>query len=184
MGFLSERGKQATESTGQLFFNANKIPLGKSARIRILSAAPMEGFQIWGQTASGDRKAFRFAECPTAEAIDRAFGTEYLLGLNSFTNKPDEVDFYVAVAVYDYATEAVKVWQITQKTLMRGIEDIAEQEEYDPIQNWDLNIKREEKSYAVMPVPPKKEAEKDVLAAWAAAQKDGFDLAKILQVAT
>jgi hypothetical protein len=180
MGFLSQRAKTETESTSALFFNVNKIPVGKSARIRIMSETPLEGYQIWGTAISGDgRKVFRFSEPPSAEDLDKAFGSDYMHGVNTYTNEPDSIDFFIAVAIWDYQTESIRIMQITQKTLMRGIEEVASREEYDPIQGWDLDIKREEKSYGVLPLPIKTATAAQAVDAW---ESNPVDLAAALQV--
>jgi hypothetical protein len=182
MGFLSTRAKAETESSSALFFNVNKIPVGKSHRIRIMSEEPLEGYQIWGTAISGDgRKVFRFSEPPSVEDIDKAFGSEYVHGVNTYTNEPDSIDFFIAVAIWDYQAEGIRIMQVTQKTLMRGIEEVASREEYDPIQGWDLDIKREEKSYAVLPLPIKAATAAQAMDAWESAP---VDLATALQVIT
>jgi hypothetical protein len=180
MGFLSQRAKSETESSNALFFNVNKIQLGKSARVRIMSEKPLEGYQIWGTAITGDgRKVFRFSDPPSAADLDKAFGSEFMHGTNSFTGEPDTIDFFIAVAIWDYQTETIRIMQITQKTLMRGIEEVASREEYDPIQEWDLDIKREEKSYAVLPLPVKAGTSAQAVDAW---ESNPVDLVAALQV--
>jgi len=180
MGFLSPRAKTETESSSALFFNVNKIPVGKSHRIRIMSEKPLEGYQIWGTAISGDgRKVFRFSDPPSAVDIDKAFGDEYMHGTNSYTGEPDTIDFFIAVAIWDYQSEGIRIMQITQKTLMRGIEEVASREEYDPIQGWDLDIKREEKSYGVLPLPIKAATAAQAMDTW---ESNPVDLAAALQV--
>jgi hypothetical protein len=100
-------------------------------------------------------------------------------GVNTYTNEPDSIDFFIAVAIWDYQTESIRIMQITQKTLMRGIEEVASREEYDPIQGWDLDIKREEKSYGVLPLPIKTATAAQAVDAW---ESNPVDLAAALQV--
>jgi len=181
MGFLSQRALAETASSSALFFNPNKIPIGKSARIRIMSEEPLEGYQFWGTAiAGGVRKVFRFAEPPSAADVDKALGTEYTHGINSYTGEPETVSFFIAVAVWDYQTESIRIMEITQKTLMRGIEEVATREEYDPIQAWDLSITHEEKSYSVLPLPIKAATAAQAVDAW---ESNPVDLAAVLQVA-
>jgi hypothetical protein len=140
----------------------------------------LEGYQIWGTAINGDgRKVFRFSEPPSAADLDTAFGSDYMHGTNTYTNEPDSIDFFIAVAVWDYQAEGIRIMQITQKTLMRGIEEVASREEYDPIQAWDLDIKREEKSYAVLPLPIKAATAAQAVDAW---ESNPVDLAAALQV--
>lgn len=182
MGILSDRARKVAEATGGQFISPAKIPLNKTIRVRILSPKPVEGYQVWGEDARGQRRAFLFSDVPSAEDMDRAFGQNFTLGTNQFNGGPEEPALFIALAVWDYASEAVRILQITQRTLMRNIDDIAEKEEYDPIQDWDLDIKREEKSYPVLPVPIKPASKAAVDAAWAAVQAGGFSLEKAVQV--
>jgi hypothetical protein len=180
MGFLSDRAKTETEGSSALYFNVNKIQVGKSHRIRIMSEKPLEGYMIWGTAIIGEgRKVFRFSEPPSAADLDKAFGKEYMHGTNSYTGEPDTIDFFIAVAIWDYQAESIKIMEIKQKTLMRGIEEVASREEYDPIQAWDLDIKREEKSYAVLPLPIKAATAAQAVDAW---ESNPVDLAAALQV--
>ncbi len=83
--------------------------------------------------------------------------------LNAKPAKPFDPDraikHFWAMLVWDYDGEAIKIWEITQKTIQTALEDLSTSSDWGVPYFYDLKILRSgkdlETSYTVIPVPPK-----------------------------
>lgn len=71
--------------------------------------------------------------------------------------------------VWNYGTKQVEILEITQKTIRKQLEKIAQDEDYGDIKGYDVTVNREgeglETSYQVTPKPPK-QADEAILEAY------------------
>lgn len=82
-----------------------------------------------------------------------------------FKNKPEKpmtdkpIRHFWAMIVFDYADNAVKILEVTQSTIQKGIEDLAKNEDWGSPHQYDIKIskKGQDKNteYSVMPSPKK-----------------------------
>jgi hypothetical protein len=117
-----------------------KIPEGELVRLRILSDAVV-GYVYW----SNDNKPVR--------------------SLEPFTTTPnirenDKPKHFWAFKVYNYNTEKIEVWEITQASIRKTLWTLWEDtEDYGDLRNYGLKITRTgsklETKYEVIAVPPK-----------------------------
>lgn len=133
--------------------NYTKFKSGDN-KIRILDSA-IVGYELWvnGKPVRNKTKAeFTSEELATAD-------------INSFTGKKKTPQYFWAFPVWNYETEKVEILEVTQTTVMRGIEGCLGDEDYgeDPT-NYDLVISRDDDkdpvAYSVRPKPPKAMDEK------------------------
>lgn len=129
------------ESTSAFF----KLQDGEN-RIRILSDAKV-GWEGWK-----DNKPFRRegVECNIKESevdIDEKF------------SKKPKINLFWAFMIYDYADKQVKVATITQKTVLKAIENLANDADWGSPLNYDISINKvkqgERTTYSVSPKPAK-----------------------------
>ena len=118
-------------------------------RIRVLGSA-ITGLELW---VEGKPLRRRVTENFTREELERA-------DTNTFTGKKKTPDYFWAFPVWNYKTDRVEILEVRQVTIMRGIEDYLQDEDYgrDP-KKYDLVITRDESGerieYRVKAKPPK-----------------------------
>jgi hypothetical protein len=186
MAFLSKQATAAisTSSSGGGYLNLAKLPDKGQVRLTILSDQPLEFYEIWG-VSDGQSKPFRFAHDPTPEDISVELGD---FEPREGRGGPGTVDkkFCIACPIFNYDNGNIQVWSISQKTIIKELDDISQMEDYDnDVTSVDLVISKEMQSngipaYKVRPVPKKKGSEANVNAAWIEAQETGFDLERLL----
>jgi hypothetical protein len=80
------------------------------------------------------------------------------LGIDRFGN-PERARHFWAMAVYNYSTKQIEVLQITQKTLINSITDLAKNEDWGDPRNYDIVVTKSgdglETKYSLMPSPAK-----------------------------
>jgi hypothetical protein len=112
-------------------------------KVRILSA-PIFGHGYWTKENKPVRSRTPFDGVPEDARLDEG----------KFKPK-----FFWAVAVWDYATNAVKVWEITQASIQGPIEDLVANEDWGDPREYDLTITRKgeglDTEYSVQPAPHK-----------------------------
>lgn len=118
-----DRGALAASGGGRYF----KPEDGKN-KVRICSDA-IFGFVYWTE----DNKPKRSFDHPGSNSPDMRKGDE---------NKAEQVKPFLAMVVWDYATQAVLIWEITQKTIMQGLDDLYGNEDWGDPKNYDLTITR------------------------------------------
>jgi hypothetical protein len=93
-----------------------------------------------------------------------------------------DIKFAISAPVFNYETGNVQVWSVTQKTIMKELDDISQMEDYDKdLTSIDLIISKEIQAngipkYTVRPVPKKKGSQEHITAAWLEARVDGKNL--------
>jgi hypothetical protein len=184
MAFLSEMGQAAIKPATGAYLNINKIPKGESVKVRLMSAKPVEGFEIWGTggTASNQtRKPFRFDHEPTPDDIDAAFGADFIRAINPNTGTIEVPKYFMALSFYDLATAEIRASVITQKTIQREVSALAAMEEIPDITDIVMVISPVEKAYSVRNVPLTAQVKKDSDRAWKEALEQGYDLRRLFE---
>jgi len=121
-------------------------------KFRVLSSA-IVGYEWWVESQDGKRSPKRA----------RTFNEAMEQGI-------DPIKPFWAFAVWDYQSKAVKILELTQKTIMHAIKSLTEDEDWGMPQNYDITVSRSgeklETKYAVMPSPAK-ELDKDIAVIYA-----------------
>lgn len=182
---------QASTGVGGAYLNVSKIPVGKEIRIALLPADDgfqeyIEGFCCWGQSKENpkDRKPFRFETEPTREDIEAKMNQKgYTRGTNDRTGQLEDVKYFLTYAVWDYDASEVKVMEISQKSIINGLNDIeAKEDDYPNLTEIDLTIGREDKSYKVTPVPRRRGTQAQITEAWNECAENEFDLNRLFEM--
>lgn len=187
MAFLSKSATAAitTSSSGGGYLNLSKLQDKGSVRVTILSDQPLEYYETWG-TLNGASKPFRFEYEPTVEDVAVELG-DYEPREGRGGPGTVDVKFCISCPVFNYDTGNVQVWSVSQKTIMKELDDISQMDDYDKdLTSIDLIIGKEIQAngipkYTVRPVPKKKGSQEHVVAAWVEAQETGFDLSRLIQ---
>lgn len=149
--FPSNYDSEASQSSGG--GNYFKPKEGKN-KIRICSDA-IFGWLYW----TSDNKPQRSADHPGNNPPDLRTGDD---------GKPDRVKPFLAMVVWDYADSSPKIWEITQRGIMRSLEDFVNDEDWGDPKEYDLTINRTgkglETTYGLIP-SNKKPTEPEVFAA-------------------
>ena len=184
MGFLSKQASAAVTSNnaGGGYLALSKLPDGGSVRFAMLSDEPLEFYETWG-TCDGASKPFRFDYEPTPEDITAEMGD---FEPREGRGGPGTVDvkFAIAVPVFNFESGKVQVLQITQKSILKELDQISQMEDYDNLLEWDFSISKKGSGltteYTVRPVPRKKGSQEHIDAAWIEAKDAGFDISRLL----
>jgi len=187
MAFLSKTATAAitTSSSGGGYLNLSKLPDKGSVRVTILSDQPLEYYEVWG-TSGTQSKPFRFDYQPTPEDVTAEMG-DFEAREGRGGPGTQDIKFAISCPVFNYETGNVQVWSVTQKTIMKELDDISQMEDYDKdLTSIDLIISKEIQAngipkYTVRPVPKKKGSQEHITAAWIEAQEAGFSLERLLE---
>lgn len=185
--FLSATASQAVSSGGSSnsggYLSASKLGDGESFRFAIVSESPLEFWVVWGETDEGVRKPFRFIQEPAPSEIEAELG-EFKQRMNFENTALEKPKFAICAFVYDYTSEEIKVLEIGQKTLLKELDALSNNEDYSDLTAWDLTISRtglkKATEYRVVPGPRKKGFQAKIETAWSEAQSKGFDLGQLL----
>lgn len=181
MAFLSKTAAAAVTTTGGGYLTPSKIQDGGSVRFALLDDQPLEYFECWGEDSNGKQKPFRFDYQPTPEDVRAELG-DYSPRTNDNGN-PD-IKFGVAVPVYAYDSGDVKVLSITQKGILKELDELSQNEDYQDLLAWDFTITREgvglTTKYKLRPAPRKKNSDEAIQAAWSDAKSSGFDIGRLM----
>lgn len=138
--FLPE-GYKAPTGTSEFM----KLVEGQN-RFRILSK-PVIGWEGWK-----DGKPFR------REGIEKNVEKDEV-DIDQKYGKP-KINHFWAFTVFDYTDKKVKLYEVTQKSIMKAIQAITEDDDWGDPEGYDLGIEKTVKgdktSYTVKPYPPKK----------------------------
>jgi len=184
MGFLSKQASATVSSsgTGGGYLQVSKLPDGGSVRFALLSDTPLEFYECWG-TCDGATKPFRFDHEPTEGDLKMEMGDFEPREGRGGPGTAD-VKFAAACPVYNYESGKVQVLQITQKSILKEIDQISQMEDYSELLEWDFTISKKGSGllteYTVRPVPRKKGSQEHIDAAWIEAKSAGFDLERLL----
>ena len=120
MSFISDDFLSSGTSAGSYF----KPTKGTNNKVRILSDKPLHGYVQWTE----DNRPMRWAHgAQKPEAVYQE-GT-----------RPRK---FLACAVWNYETESVQVWEITQKTVIDSLDEITRDPDYGHPNSYDLKITR------------------------------------------
>lgn len=184
MGFLSSTASATVNATsGGAYFSPSKLQDGGSARFALLTDEPLEFHECWGTAPDGSSKPFRFNFDPTYEDVIAELGNYTPREGRSGPGTAD-VKFAIAVPIWNYEAGAVQVMQITQKSLLRELDALSQQEDYANLLEWDMTISKKgsglSTEYRLRPAPRKKGSQDAIDAAWKEALDAGFDLERLL----
>ena len=186
MGFISTAASKIASggggSTGG-YLTASKLGDGENYRVAIVSESPLEYWTVWGESEEGQKKPFRFTAEPTAQDIEDELG-EFKQRMNYEGTQLEAPKFGLSFFCFDYADSKIKVFEITQKTLIKKLDEISQDEDYADIHAWDLKFTRTglkmQTEYGILPSPRKSNSQGEIDAAWSAAQEQGYDLQQLL----
>ena len=183
MGFLSQQGSEAIQSGGQGgYLSASKLADGGQMRFALVTPLPLEYFTIWGEM-DGQKKPFRFPDVPSPADIEIELGDFKVLEKRDGSGL-EQPKFAIAVFVFDYETESIKVLELTQRGLIKELDQISQEEDYSDLTEWDFTINRTgvglKTEYNLRPAPRKKGFDEKIAEAWSAAKEDGYDLTRLI----
>jgi hypothetical protein len=186
MGFLSKKASASVNSgsTGGGYLQVSKLTDGGSVRFALLSDQPLEGYEVWGANTEGQSKPFRFEYEPTPEDIATEMGD---FEPREGRGGPGTVDikFFVAAPVYNFDAGAVQVMSLTQKSIIKELDQISQMDDYEDLLAWDFNLSKKGSGllteYTLRPVPRKKGAQEHIDAAWIEAKSSGFDITRLFE---
>ena len=185
MGFLSKAASASVNSTnsGGGYLSLSKLPDGGSVRFSLLTDEPLEFYESWG-TANGASKPFRFTYEPTYEDVVAEMG-EFEPREGRGGPGTADVKFAIAVPVYNYESGKVQVLQITQKSVLKELDQVSQMEDYENLLEWDFTVSKKGSGllteYTLRPVPRKKGSQEHIDAAWLEAKADGFDINRLVE---
>jgi hypothetical protein len=185
MPFLSKKASAAvtSSSSGGGYLQVSKLTDGGSVRFALLSDEPLEGYECWGTSRDGQTKPFRFDFEPTPEEVAQELGD---FEPREGRGGPGTVDikFFIAVPVYNFDSGSVQVLSLTQKSIIKELDQISQMEDYENLLEWDFNLSKKGSGllteYTLRPVPRKKGAQEHIDAAWLEAKASGFDISRLL----
>jgi hypothetical protein len=185
MGFLSKKASTTINagSSGGGYLQVSKLADGGSVRFALLVAQPLEGYEAWGANAEGQSKPFRFETEPTPEDVVVELG-EYEPREGRGGPGTVDVKFFIAAPVYNFDSGSVQVMSLTQKSIIKELDQISQMDDYDDLLAWDFNLSKKGSGllteYTLRPVPRKKGSQEHIDAAWIEAKSAGFDISRLL----
>jgi hypothetical protein len=184
MGFLSTKASATVNSSsGGAYLNPSKLTDGGSVRFALLSDTPLEFYESWGTAADGSSKPFRFDYEPTYEDVVSEMGT-YSPREGRGGPGTADIKFCIAIPVFNYEAGAVQVMSISQKSILRELDAISQEEDYTNLLEWDFTLSKKGSGltteYKLRPAPRKKGADATINAAWEETNSAGFDLDRLL----
>ena len=185
MPFLTEKAQSAvaTTQTGG-YINPTKLESGGSVRFALLDDQPLEFFEVWGESGEGKLKPFRFADSPTTEDAEIEMGSEYTRRMNREGTGVEPAKFGIAVPVFEHDSQEVKIFQATQKGIIKEFDKISQMEDYSDLLAWDFVLSREgtglKTEYSLRAVPRKKGTSPLIEATYQEAKDSGFDIKELM----
>ena len=186
MAFISANAaKQASGGGGGNggYLTAGKLGDGEHFRIAIVSESPLEYWTVWGESEDGVKKPFRFSAEPSASDIEAELG-DFKQRMNYEGTALEAPKFGLSFFCFDFADSKIKVFEITQKTLIKELDKLSQDEDYQDLHAWDLKVNRVglkmNTEYSILPSPRKADSQEKIDAAWNAAQESGYDLQQLL----
>lgn len=140
-----------TDTRGKAAGGAYFKPEAGQNKILILAAA-VQGYQYWTNGGTVVRQEDVFEETPDIRVRKEDDGTE----------KAENQQFFWALPVYNFKTEGVEVWQVTQKGIREDLAALQANEDWgDPTGKYSITIKKEgeglKTKYNVTPNPAEKD---------------------------
>ena len=185
MAFLTEKAQSAvatTQSGG--YINPTKLESGGNVRFALLDDQPLEFFEVWGESGEGKLKPFRFADNPTTEDAEIEMGNEFTRRMNRDGTGVEPAKFGIAVPVFEHDSQEVKIFQATQKGIIKEFDKISQMEDYSDLLAWDFVLSREgtglKTEYSLRVVPRKKGTSPLIEATFAEQKEKGFDIKQLM----
>jgi hypothetical protein len=182
MGILS-KSAQAAVAGGGAYLNPSKIAAGSSVRFCLESDEPLEFYEAWAEGPDGKAKPFRFESEPSPDDLALAFG-DFTRRMNREGTGYEPIKFALALAVYVFDADQIQILQLSQKSLIRELDQISQMPDYEDILGIDFILGKEgsglSTEYKLTPVPRKKGADKAIASAWEETRAAGFDLSRLL----
>jgi hypothetical protein len=184
MAFLSKTASTAVNaSAGGNYLSPSKLSDGGSVRFALLSDEPLEFYESWGSAPDGSSKPFRFDVEPTYEDVIADMGN-YTPREGRGGPGTADIKFCVAIPVFSFDAGAVQVLSISQKSILRELDAISQEEDYANLTEWDFMLSKKgtglSTEYKLRPAPRKKGADATIAAAWEEVKSAGFDLQRLL----
>ena len=185
VAFLSKSASAAVtnNSTGGGYLSPSKLSDGGSVRFALLSEEPLEHYEVWGQAPDGTQRPFRFSYEPTPEDISTEMG-DYVPREGRGGPGTADIKFAIAVPVFSYEAGKVQVMSLTQKSILRELDAISQEEDYKSLMDWDFSLHKKgtglTTEYKLRPAPRKKGSQEHIDAAWEEAKAAGFQLERLL----
>ena len=185
MPFLTEKAKAEVTSTQTGgYINPTKLESGGSVRFALLDDQPLEFFEVWGESAEGKYKPFRFVDRPTTEEVEIEMGNEYTRRMNRDGTGVEPAKFAIAVPVFEHESQEVKIFSATQKGIIEELDRISQMEDYSDLLAWDFHLSREgtglKTQYSLRAVPRKKGTNPLIEATFAEQKEKGFDIKELM----
>ena len=145
MSFLPKNYTIPENNSNSQYLNPSKLEEGKTTRFRILSK-PIIGWQYW----TNDNKPVRLKlqDKPTKTPSDI-----------QVRDGKAKINHFWAMIVYNYNTEQLEIFEITQKTIQNQIKNYIDDQDYGDPFNYDFKITRTgaelETKYSLIATPPK-----------------------------
>ena len=134
MGFLSKKASASVNaaSSGGGYLQVSKLADGGSVRFALLAAQPLEGYEVWASSPEGQSKPFRFDFEPTPEDITQELGD---FEPREGRGGPGTVDvkFFIATPVYNFDAGSVQVLSLTQKSIIKELDQISQMDDYEDL---------------------------------------------------
>jgi hypothetical protein len=184
MGFLSKTASASVNATaGGAYLSPSKLQDGGSVRFALLTDEPLEGYESWGTAPDGSSKPFRFSHEPTFEDVLAEMG-DYNPREGRGGPGTADVKFFISVPVYSFEAGCVQVLSVTQKSILRELDAISQEEDYSDLTAWDFTLSKKGSGltteYKLRPAPRKKGADGTIAAAWEEVKSAGFDLQRLM----
>lgn len=185
VAFLSKSASAAVtnNSTGGGYLSPSKLSDGGSVRFALLSEEPLEFYECWGTAPDGSQKPFRFDYEPTPEDISIELG-DYTPREGRGGPGTADVKFAIAVPVFNYDSGSVQVMSLTQKSILRELDAISQEEDYSDLMAWDFTLSKKgtglTTEYKLRPAPRKKGSQDHIDSAWDEAKTNGFDISRLI----
>jgi hypothetical protein len=185
VAFLSKTASAAvtSNSSGGDYLSPSKLTDGGSVRFALLSDEPLEFYECWGTAPDGSQKPFRFDYEPTPEDITIELGNYTPREGRGGTGTTD-VKFAIAVPVFNYEAGTVQVMSLTQKSILRELDAISQEEDYSDLMAWDFTLSKKgtllNTEYKLRPAPRKKGSQDTIDTAWEKSKSNGFSLERLL----
>jgi hypothetical protein len=184
MAFLSKTASATVNATaGGNYLSPSKLTDGGSVRFALLSDTPLEFYESWGIAADGSSKPFRFDYEPTFEDVVAEMGTYEPREGRGGPGTAD-IKFCIAIPVFNYEAGSVQVMSVSQKSILRELDSISQEEDYTNLLEWDFTLSKKGSGltteYKLRPAPRKKGADATIAAAWEETKAAGFDIARLL----
>ncbi len=186
MGFISATASKVASGGGTGtggYLTASKLGDGESFRVAITSESPLETWVVWGESEESQKKPFRFTAEPSQSDIEAELG-DWKQRLNYEGSALEAPKFEISFFCYDFADGKIKVFTIGQKTLIKELDKLSQDDDYQDLHAWDLKFNRTglkmQTEYSILPSPRKKGSQEEIDKAWNAAVEAGYDINQLL----